>query len=293
MNQNEIPNPLAGMAAPKRDLAIFWLEAEKIQPNPYQPRRSFDETGLKELADSIREYGILEPLIVARVEKEVPTGREVEYQLMAGERRLMAAKIAGLSTVPAIIRENPEERQKLEIALIENIQRTDLNGMERARAFARLADEFGLAQREIALRVGKSRESVANTLRLLQLPSEAQKALEEGKISEGHARAILSLSSPEKQRALLGDVLTKHLTVRDAEEYARVHGGGEARFKPKIEVMPDPLSREVETRLEEALGAKVELRKRGQKGLLVIGFHTPEELDAIVGKICGGETTLF
>lgn len=267
--------------------AIFWLEVEKIKPNPYQPRRDFDDEGVKELADSIREYGILEPLIVGRMEKDIPGGKEPEYQLMVGERRLMAAKLVGLTTVPVIIRENPAEREKLEIALIENIQRTDLNSLERARAFARLADEFGLSQREIAVRVGKSREAVANTLRLLQLPAEAQKALLEGKITEGHARAILALSSREKQKALLGEVLTKHWTVRGAEEYARNAGGVEERPRPTIILMPDPLSKEVESKLEEALGTKVTLKKRGEKGVLAINFHSPEELEAIVKRICG------
>jgi len=268
--------------------AIFWLEVEKIKPNPYQPRRDFDQEGLEELAASIREYGILEPLIVARQEKEVPGGKETEYQLLAGERRLMAAKLAGLNTVPAIIRANPEERHKLEIALTENIQRTDLNPLERARAFARLVDEFGLSQREVALRVGKSRETVANTLRLLSLPEEAQRALQDGRITEGHARAILAIDTVEKQRALLGEILVKNLNVREAEKLAHQFGAG-GRPRPQIEVSLDPLSQELETKLEEVLGTKVSLRKYGEKGIISINFHSPEELDAIVSRICGGE----
>jgi len=275
-----------GMMEPQ---SIFFLEVEKIKPNPYQPRREFDQAALKELADSVREYGILEPLIVSRLEHETASGVQVEYQLLAGERRLMAAKLAGLTTVPAIIREEPEERVKLEIALIENLQREDLNPMERARAFARLADNFGMAQREIAVRVGKSRESVANAMRLLQLPIEAQKALEAGQISEGHARAILSVPGIHKQQLLLKEILAKNLTVREAEEIAKQLGGGQERFRPKVIVMPDPMSQELETKLEEALGAKVVLKKYGEKGEISIKFQTPEELNEIINKIVGQE----
>lgn len=267
--------------------AIFYIEVDKIEPNPYQPRRDFDEGAIGELAESVKEYGILEPLIVSRVEKDISSGTSVSYQLIAGERRLLAAKKAGLSTVPAIIRQLPEERMKLELALIENLQREDLNPVERARAFAKMADQFGLAQREIALKVGKSRESVANTMRLLQLPMESQKALERGEITEGHARAILSIPNPEKQRALLGEILSKSLTVREAEDIAKEYGGGEERFRPKVIVTPDPFSKELETKLEEALGTKVVLKKYGPKGEIAIKFHSPEELNTIIQKIVG------
>jgi ParB family chromosome partitioning protein len=269
--------------------AIFYIEVEKIKPNPHQPRRDFDEAALKELADSIREYGILEPLIVSRLERPLPTGMTTEYQLIAGERRLMAAKLVGLSTVPAIIREGDDERAKLEIALIENLQREDLNPIERARAFARLADEFGLAQREIALRVGKSREWVANTMRLLALSPEAQKALEEGKITEGHARVILALPSLEDQRRMLEQILARGLTVREAMgEVTRF--APPRRHMPRIVAQEDPISREYAMRLEEALGAKVSVRQRGSYGEISIAFHTPEEFDAIIQKIIGGAT---
>ena len=201
--------------------SIFYLETSKIKPNPLQPRREFDQTSLEELANSIKEYGILEPLIVTRSEKETQVGRDVEYQLLAGERRLMAAKIAGLSTVPTIIKDNIEDQEKLEIALVENIQREDLNPIEKAKGFANLMDKFGLSQREVAFRVGKSREAVANALRLLQLPSEIQRALEEKKITEGHARIILSLPGSDKQRMLLGRILSYNLTVRQTEITAK------------------------------------------------------------------------
>lgn len=267
--------------------SIFYLEVGTIQPNPYQPRRDFDEQGLKELAESVREYGILEPLIVTRTERETPAGLAAEYRLIAGERRLMAAKLAGLSTVPAIIREGDSERVKLEIALIENLQREDLNAIERARAFARLADEFGLAQREIALRVGKSREWVANTIRLLALPLEAQKALEEGKISEGHARVILSLASIEDQRQILERIITRNLTVREALTESVGLTPKRHATLPHIVAEEDALARESASRLEEALGTKVSVRQRGSRGEISIVFHTPEEFDAIIRKIVG------
>lgn len=274
--------------------SIFYLEVEKIKPNPYQPRRSFDEVALAELAESVRAYGILEPLIVARVERETPAGLAADYQLIAGERRLMAAKLVGLSTVPAIIREGDTERAKLEIALIENLQREDLNPMERSRAFARLADEFGLAQREIAFRVGKSREWVANTMRLLGLPPEVQKALEEGKITEGHCRVFLSVASAEEQHRLLEIVVAKRLTVREALAY--VEGRGLVRRKasvlPRVAEEDDPAAKDLAARLEQTLGARVVVRnKDGQRGEISIVYHTPEEFDAIVQKIIGGASS--
>lgn len=269
-------------------LSIFYIEVEKIQPNPYQPRRSFDEAALQELAGSIQEYGILEPLLVSRQERETPDGGLlVDYQLIAGERRLMAAKLVGLTTVPAIIRDDSDERVKLEISLIENLQREDLNPVEKARAFARLADEFGLVQREIAFRVGKSREWVANTMRLLALSYEAQKAIESGRISEGHARIILSLVNPEERHRLLETILAKNLTVREAEAETRLMSSVRARETPRIVLEPDPISRELASRLEETLGTKVNLRRRGERGEIAITFHSPEELDSIIQKILG------
>jgi ParB family chromosome partitioning protein len=272
-----------------REQAIFYIEVDKITPNPYQPRRDFNEEALKELADSIREYGILEPLIVTRLEEGTPSGGiTTKYQLIAGERRLMAAKLVGLSTVPAIIREGDDERVKFEIALIENLQREDLNPMERARAFARLSDEFGLAQREIAIRIGKSREWVANSMRLLALPLEAQKALEEGKITEGHARTILSLANIEEQRQLLQLIISKNLTVRAAEELRAEFGlRRQNRSQPRLVLLEDPISKDLASRLEEKLGTKVVVKNRGQRGEISIVYNSPEELDAIIQKIIG------
>lgn len=279
--------------------SVFYLEVSKIKSNPFQPRREFNQEQLQELANSIQEYGILEPLIVTRVELPTETGTDVEYQLLAGERRLLAAQLVGLTTVPALIKENVADREKLEIAVIENIQREDLNAMERARAFAQLADKFGLSQREVAFRVGKSREAVANTMRLLQLPFEAQKALEEHKITEGHARVILSVPRPEHQRMLLGRVLSYSMTVRQAESAAKQivqQGMYQAQDAPQMQTQEelqvlekefDPQMQELGTKLEEVLNTKVVLRKHGPKGVIAINFNSPEELGAIIKKIIG------
>jgi len=271
--------------------AVYLIEVEKIKPNPYQPRKHFDDDSLKELADSIREYGILQPLIVSRVEKETPYGQTVEYQLIAGERRLRAAQLLGLERVPVIIRPSFEERQKLEAAIIENIQRTDLNPLETARGFAKLAEEFGLSQREIAERVGKSRAYVANVLRLLELPSEAQRALEEGKITESHARLLLTIQNPEKQRALLGEILSRKLTVRETEILTRrilempLGEFVQRRQEVSISDLGDALEKEIERKLEEIFGTKVEVKKRGNKGRITINFFSEEELQEILKKI--------
>jgi len=271
--------------------AVYLIEVEKIKPNPYQPRKNFDEESLKELADSIKEFGILQPLIVSRVEKETPYGRGVEYQLIAGERRLRAAQMLGLERVPAIIRPSFEERQKLEAAIIENIQRADLNPLESARGFAKLAEEFGLSQREIAERIGKSRAFVANALRLLELPSEAQRALEEGKITESHARLLLTITNPEKQRALLGEILSRKLTVRETEILTRrileIPLGVFAEKKQEVQVsdLGDALEKEIERKLEAIFGTKVEVKKRGNKGKITINFFSDEELEEILKKL--------
>src|SRR6266481_2433252 len=184
--------------------AIFLIEIDKIHPNPYQPRREFDEAALQSLADSIRQYGILQALVVTRVEVEKPDGLATEYELIAGERRLRAAKLAGLKQVPAQVRSGGEsDLMKLELAIIENIQREDLNAVDRAKAFDRLAKEFGFKHVEIGKKVGKSREYVSNTLRLLMLPEHILQALSEGKITEGHARPLMMLvDKPEEQETL-------------------------------------------------------------------------------------------
>ncbi|MEX2144886.1 MAG: ParB/RepB/Spo0J family partition protein [Candidatus Spechtbacterales bacterium] len=206
--------------------SVFLIDVEQIKPNPYQPRREFDLNALKDLADSIKVYGILQPLIVSKVERYVPEGREVDYELIAGERRLRAAKMAKLPRVPAIIRHSTD-KQKLEVSLIENIQRNDLNAVEEAEAFKKLQEEFGMKQSEIANRVSRSVPYVANTIRILSLPSSITDALKRGEISEGHTRPLLSLEQGAQEK-LFGEILASNYTVRQAEERAR-------ELKPKKE----------------------------------------------------------
>ena len=263
--------------------SVFSIEIEKIKANPQQPRSDFDGEGLAELANSIREYGILQPLVAAKIETESPIGMRVEYQLIAGERRLRAAKLAGLKQVPVIVRTSAGERQKLELALIENIQRRDLNPIEKALAFQRLMKEFGFSQKEVADKIGKSREAIANLVRLLGLPIEIQKALREAKISEGHARAILAVENSQKQVAFLDEILKNNLSVRQSEESSRQLvsvRSGSPHGRPK-----DPEVRALESRLEEILGTKVNINKRGEKGKIIIGFYSQDELNGIIDKI--------
>jgi len=199
--------------------SIFWIDTDKIKPNPYQPRRDFDEARLQDLADSIKQYGVLQPLTVSRLEIEKEEGGIVtEYELIAGERRLRAAILARVSQVPVIIRTGDTAIMKLELAIIENLQREDLNAVDRARAFFRLANEFKFTHGEIAKKMGRSREYVSNSLRILTLPPEIINSLSEGKITEGHTRPILMLADhPEEQLVLFKEIVYKKITVREAE----------------------------------------------------------------------------
>jgi ParB family chromosome partitioning protein len=203
--------------------SIFWIDTDKIKPNPYQPRREFDEARLQDLADSIKQYGVLQPLTVSRVEKEKEDGGLMtEYELIAGERRLRASKLAGVSQVPVIIRVGDTSMMKLELAILENLQREDLNAVDRAKAFQRLSAEFKFTHAEVAKKMGKSREYVSNSLRILSLPEEILQGLSEGKISEGHTRPLLMLADhPEEQIVLFKEILYKKITVREAEKLAR------------------------------------------------------------------------
>ena len=255
--------------------SIFHIEVEKIKPNPYQPRHEFNEEELKDLCQSIREFGIIQPLVVTKIVKETERGTEVEYQLIAGERRLKAAKMIGLERVPTIVKKLDNERAKLEIALIENIQRSDLNPLESAKAYSRLQDEFNLTQREIAARVGKSRESIANTLRLLNLPVQIQEAISQNKITESQARMLLPIINPEEQMRLL----YKFLEKRNAPRISR---------KENQETI-NPQKIYWEKQLEEKLGAPVKLLKNGERGKMVIQFYSEEELQGILDKLLGKE----
>jgi len=249
------------------------IDIIKISPNPHQPRLHFDEEKLKELAASVKEYGIIQPLIV--------TKNGNQYEIIAGERRFEAAKLAGLAKVPAIVRE-ASEQQKLELAVIENVQRHDLNPIEEAKSYHKLGDEFDLNQEEIANKVGKSRSAIANKIRLLQLPVEIQKALISGQITEGHAKAILAIENPEKQRGLFDLIMKNNLTVRQTEDKTkeisvRTH-------KRTINISPE--IKAAEEKLAGALGTKVKLSKSGEGGKITIEYYSREELDNLIAKIC-------
>jgi ParB family chromosome partitioning protein len=261
--------------------SIFWVDVEKIKPNPFQPRREFDEARLRDLADSIRQYGILQPLTVSRIETiRDGEGIVVEYELIAGERRLRASKLAGLTQVPVVIRIGDDNMAKLELAIIENLQREDLNAVERARAFSRLVEEFKFTHTQIGVKVGKSREYVSNTLRLLALPQEVLDALSGGKISEGHTRPILMLADrPEEQMVLFKEIMFKKMTVRDAEKVARKIAFDRVRKK---EYMPDPEISEIEGKLQETLGTRVHIERKEQGGYITIDFFTNEDLRTIL-----------
>lgn len=262
--------------------SIFWVETEKIKPNPYQPRREFDERALVDLADSIRQYGVLQPLVVTRNEVEREDGGMfVEYELIAGERRLRASKIAGLPQVPVIIRSgNEDSKMKLELAIIENLQREDLNPVDRAWAFMRLHSEFGFTHAEIGKKMGKSREYVSNSLRLLALPQDIMTALAERKISEGHTRPLMMLSDrPEEQTTLFKEIMIKKLSVREAEQLAR----GIAKEKVrKKDYDFNPEIANYEEKFAESLGTRVHIERRDVGGKIVIDYFSPEDLDTIL-----------
>lgn len=262
--------------------AIFWIEVDKIKPNPYQPRRDFDEVQLRSLADSIRQYGVLQALVVTRKEVEKPDGGlSTEYELVAGERRLRAAMLAGLAQVPALIRAGEDtDLMKLELAIIENIQREDLSPVDRARAFERLAKEFSFTHADIGKKVGKSREYVSNTLRILMLPDAILTALSEGKISEGHTRPLMMLvDRPQEQETLFKEIIFKKLNVREAEGIARNIAVERARKLLDQELI------EIEGMFKEKLGTRVRIEKREEGGKVTIDFFNKDDLRALLQRI--------
>lgn len=270
------------ISQPLRDKkeSVFDIEVNKIKNSPYQPRHDIEEEALRELADSIRQHGILQPLIVTKVVKETGRGQETEYQIVAGHRRLQAAKLAGLPAVPAIVRDSTEQ-QKLELALVENLQRADLNALERAGAFKKLQDEFDLTHEEIAKKIGKSREFVSNTLRLMNLPGAIQQGLRQAKISEGHARSIAGVKNPAAQLALFEEILANNLSVRQIEQrareiYVQAH---------KRRVVFDPEIKKIAQNLSAHLGRKVQIKKSGVGGKLVVDFEDKKDLQEISRKI--------
>lgn len=264
----------------KIENSIFWIEIEKIIPNPYQPRREFDEDRLQELSDSIRQYGVLQPLVVSRQETMLENGGvKVEYELIAGERRLRASKLAKLTQVPVVVRTGDDSRAKLELAIIENLQREDLNSVERAQSFQRLADEFKLTWADVGRKMGKSREYVSNTVRILMLPQDILDAISKRQITEGHTRPLLMLiDRPQEQMTLFKEMMVRKMTVREAEQIARRIAFEKVRKK---DLFMTPEVVDMEERLAETLGTRVQIEPRERGGRIWIDYFSHEELLAL------------
>ena len=294
-----------GALIPKATGGLLEVDVARISPSPQQPRQAHDDPAIGELVDSIRQHGVLQPLIVTR-------GPGEDYVLVAGERRWRAAREAGLRTVPAIVKE-ATPRQRLELALVENLQRQDLNPLETAQAYRQLVEEHGLTQDSVAERVGKSRAAVANALRLLRLPGPARDALASAAISEGHARAILACADQRDQEALLEEIVEQGLSVRQTEELARrgARGSGASSQGPRVgDQGPEVRGQEqvrfagsgarergfqspdiaaLEERFRQALGTKVQLYRGRRGGRLVVHFYSDDELQGLYEAICGGQ----
>lgn len=253
---------------------ILQIPITNIVPNPHQPRLHFDTQKLAELASSIKEHGIMQPLVVTRVDAS-------NYELIAGERRFQAAKSIGLTTVPAIVRE-ADEQLKLELAIIENVQRHNLNPLEEAKAYARLVNEFSLSQEQVAEKMGKKRSTVANTLRLLHLPVEIQRAVAEGRISEGHAKALLSIENKEKQRAIFELILRDELTVRETE--SRVKSISVKSYVRGAQSLPPEITA-ASSELMTRFGTKVKITPTGKGGKIIFEYFSNEEFDGLLGKL--------
>jgi ParB family transcriptional regulator, chromosome partitioning protein len=251
------------------------VPVDAIRPNPWQPRTHFDEDELEELAQSIREHGVLQPVLVSQQQ-------DGSYQLITGERRWRAVKRAGMTTVPAMVKEVTPQAS-LELALVENIQRRDLNPLEEAAAFRALLDEHGLTQEQLGQRIGKSRVAITNTLRLLHLPEEVREALGNGSITEGHARAILMANGESARLRLLERVLQQHLSVRDTEALAREMNA--SRERSSARAAPDPDVDRLEDAFRQALGTRVRLVKGRRGGRLVITFFSDDELQGLYERL--------
>ena len=266
--------------------SIYWVEVEKVVPNPFQPRREFDESKLQELAESIRMYGVLQPLTVTRREVQNENGTFYsEYELIAGERRMRASKLAGVAQVPVIIREGEQsEQEKLELAIIENLQREDLNAVDRALAFKQLADTFGLSHARVAKKVGRSREYVSNSIRLLGLPEHMLQSLKAGDMMEGHARTLLMLSDrPEEQEVVYKEILLKKLSVREVERIVRKIATDKVRKKTLDEFDVNLIA--FEKKFTETLGTRVQIQKTDFGGKLTIDYFSEEDLEAILQRM--------
>ncbi len=269
--------PAKHMDAPPRSAeGLLQVPLDQISPNRYQPRKNFDETSLDELARSVREHGIVQPLVVTRAGDH--------FELVAGERRYRAARKAGLATVPVVVKEMMREGEALQIALIENIQREDLNPIEEANAYHQLHEDFGLTQEEISRRVGKERSTVANFLRLLKLPESVKKLLAGGQLSMGHARALLSLDSAKKQEQLAERIAKNGLSVRQTEVIA---SDGGPKKPAKKEQEKDVFTRDAEERLTRTLRTKVDIDRKRRGGVIRIRFASEDDLIRIYDELTG------
>ena len=261
---------------------VYYLETSKIKPNPHQPRRNFDKEGISELATSIKRYGILQPLLVTKLQSSSSKGVSVEYQLIAGERRLRAAKVAGLNQVPVIVKDYVDkDREQLEVALIENIQREDLNPIEEAEAYLKLQDEFGLSHADISKRVGKNRATVTNAVRLNNLPEYIKVSVKEGKVTNTQARTLLSFKDDKEQKGAYEQLVSGGLVVRDLETMSR-----ESKSATPKKAVENPKFKELEKNLGAFLETNVKIQTTGMRGgKVMIKFGTLEHLNKIAKGI--------
>ena len=268
-----------GALIPSTEGGVDEIDVDLIVPNPRQPREAIDDDSVRGLAESIREHGVLQPLVVTRGDSEGV------YQLVAGERRLRAARLAGLRRVPVVVRD-ASKGELLELALVENLQREDLSALEEAHAYRRLADEFDMTQEKIATRVGRSRTAVANSMRLLGLTPEIRDQLSAGTLTEGHARALLALRTDAARDEAMREVLKKGLNVRQTEELVRRWPDNPRVAGRRQGARDDPDTRALETKLRESVGTKVELRRNAKgRGRVVLHFYSDEELESLLGRL--------
>ena len=265
---------------------IFWIETEKIKPNPYQPRKEFDEDSLQSLADSIKKYGMLQPIIVNKIEKKNEKGISCEYQIVAGERRWRAAKMLGLKQIPAIIKEQTN-RERLEVALIENIQRKNLNPIDKAEAFDQLKKEFGLLDKEIAKLSGLSREVVTNSLRILSLPEEVKNALKSGVISEGHARALLGAKENKLIKELLDEIIANGYSVRETERRVKERNAGAMAKKKELKKpVENGIDEFLEKKVKQVLNLEdIKIEKKKTAIRLSFDFHSIDDINQWLKKL--------
>ena len=273
-------DPQAKFRSPWDGQALLEIDVNNIVPNEFQPRRIFNPEKLQELAESIKEHGIIQPMVVTERD-------DGKYEILVGERRFRASKLAGLTKVPALVSPKINAEQKLEIALIENVQRAELNPIEEAKAYTRLQEEFKLTQREVGVRVGKSREAVANTMRLLSLPTEIQEAIAKQQISESQARLLLSVEDIPVQKQLFEDIIRNNLSVREVKIRVDAHKRTRQPIPTETPAPPDPEALALQKELEAMLGAPVKVERTDGRAKIVIQCFSAEELDGLLARLRG------